>query len=304
MRLLAEYCSNADDKQSLLYLCSASGRQAYSSQIKDAQPSILDLFRQYPSCKPPIAALLDSLPPLAPRMYSISSSPLQLPNAVQVAFTVVKYPTPAGVRQGVATTWLQQQCQPILAGQVQPREAQIRLPMYLRRGGSFGVPKLESGLPNLAAPMLMIGPGTGVAPFRGFLQQRQQQLKGHTGEVGATCLYFGCRNKAEDYLYRQDLEQLRDEGVLKTLHVAFSRAQSEKVYVQHLMKSNSQNVCDLLQHPEIHVYVCGDGSSMAKDVHSTLTDILQTHGSMTANEANAYLTTLTKQHRYIRDIWS
>lgn len=237
-------------------------------------------------------------------MYSVSSSPLQLPNALQIAFTVVRYPTPAGGRKGVATTWLQQQCQPILTGHVQPAEAMIRLPVYLRRGGSFGVPKLESGLPNLAAPMLMIGPGTGVAPFRGFLQQHQQQLKGHEGEVGTTCLYFGCRQKDHDYLYRQDLEQLQKQGVLRQLHVAFSRAQSEKVYVQHLMTRDSKNVYDLLQHADIHVYVCGDGSSMAKDVHSTLIDVLQSNGNMTAKEANDYLTALTKQHRYIRDIWS
>ena len=237
-------------------------------------------------------------------MYSISSSPLQLPTALQVAFTVVKYPTPAGLRKGVATTWLQQQCQQILAGQVLLPEERVRLPIYLRRGGSFAVPKLETGLPNLAAPMLMVGPGTGVAPFRGFLQQRQQELKSHKGQAGTTCLYFGCRHRDQDYLYRQDLKQLQKSGVLDKLHVAFSRAQEEKVYVQHLMQRNSKEVYGLLQHPDVHVYICGDGSSMAKDVHSALVGVLQSHGNMTANEANAHLATLTKQHRYIRDIWS
>lgn len=227
-----------------------------------------------------------------------------MPTLVQVAFTVVKYPTPAGVRHGVATTWLQQQCQQILAGQVLPAEARIRMPIYLRRGGSFGVPLLETGLPNLAAPMLMIGPGTGVAPFRGFLQQRQQQLKGYKGEVAPTCLYFGCRNKEEDFLYKQDLEQLETDGVLNKLHVAFSRAQKDKVYVQHLMQQDSKEVYELLQHPHVRIFVCGDGSNMAKDVHSALVAIFQSHGNMTASEANAHLATLTKQHRYIRDIWS
>ena len=237
-------------------------------------------------------------------MYSISSAPLQLPNAVQVAFTVVKYPTPAGVRQGVATTWLQQQCQQLLTGQVLLPEERVRLPIYLRRGGSFGVPKLESGLPNLTAPMLMVGPGTGVAPFRGFLQQRQQQLKGHKGDVGTACLYFGCRHKDQDYLYRQDLKQLQKSCILNKLHVAFSRAHEEKIYVQHLMQRDSKEVYALLQHPDVHIYICGDGSSMAKDVHSALVGVFQSQGNMTANEANAHLANLTKQHRYIRDIWS
>ena len=224
---------------------------------------------------------------------------------VQVAFTVVKYPTPAGFRQGVATTWLQQLCKPLLAKGSQAAVAPIRLPVYLRRGGSFGLPRLESGLPNLAAPMLLIGPGTGVAPFRGFLQERQQQLQDHKAEVGTVCLYFGCRHRDQDFLYQHDLEELeRKSSVLSKLRVAFSREQQEKVYVQHLMQQDAQEVYELLQLPTVHVYVCGDGSTMAKDVHNALVGILQSKGSMTPNEAAAFMTAMTKQHRYVRDIWS
>ncbi|KAL0038154.1 hypothetical protein WJX79_005239 [Trebouxia sp. C0005] len=186
LRLLGEHCSSQEDKQRLLHLSSIAGRQDYNTDIKAAQPSLLDLFHQFPSCQPPLAALLDCLPPLAPRMYSVSCSPLERPHAVQVAFSVVRYATPAGVRHGLATNWLQQLCKPVIDGRVTAAEARVRLPLYLRQGGSFGPPtKADSGLPDLAAPMLMIGPGTGVAPFRGFLQQRQHQIAGHKESIGS-----------------------------------------------------------------------------------------------------------------------
>lgn len=305
LRLLGEHCSSAEDKQGLLHLSSIGGRRDYSSRIMAAQPSLLDLFHQFPSSKPPLAALLDCLPPLAPRMYSVSCSPLEAPNAVQVAFSVVRYETPVGIRHGVATNWLQGLCQPIISRQVMASEAQIKVALYLRRGGSFGPPvQPTSGLPNLAAPVLMIGPGTGVAPFRGFLQQRQHQTKQYEGKVGPAWLFFGCRQQHEDFLYQEDLKGFESDGVLTKLRVAFSRAESSKVYVQDLLQQEAQDVCELLQHPCAHVYVCGDGASMAKDVHSMLASILQSAGSLSSSEAATFLAAMTKQQRYVRDIWS
>ena len=305
LRLLGEYCSSDKDKQRLLHLSSIGGRQDYNTDIKAAQPSLLNLFQQFPSCHPPLAGLLDCLPPLAPRMYSVSCSPLQSPNAVQVAFSVVKYDTPAGTRRGVATNWLQQLCKPLLKKGDETAEADIRVPVYLRKGGSFGLPvHADSGLPNLAAPLLMIGPGTGVAPFRGFLQQRHHLTKHQDGAVAPASLYFGCRQKAEDYLYQDDLKGFAADGTLSKLRVAFSRAQSSKVYVQDLLKQDADFVCELLQHPAAYVYVCGDGVSMAKEVQSTLVGILESAGGMSNADASAYLTAMTKQERYVRDIWS
>lgn len=305
LRLLGEHCSSQADKQRLLHLSSIGGRQDYNTDIKAAQPSLLDLFHQFPSCQPPLAALLDCLPPLAPRMYSVSCSPLERPHAVQVAFSVVNHATPAGVRHGVATNWLQQLCKPVIDGRVTAAEARIRLPLYLRQGGSFGPPsKADSGLPDLAAPMLMIGPGTGVAPFRGFLQQRQHQIADHKGEAAPARLYFGCRQAHEDFLYEEDLKGFESDGGLTKLHVAFSRAQSSKVYVQDLLRQDAQDVYELLQHPSVHVYVCGDGASMAKDVHAVLISILESMGSLSTSDATAFLAAMTKQQRYVRDIWS
>ena len=162
----------------------------------------------------------------------------------------------------------------------------------------------RSGKPDLAVPMLMIGPGTGVAPFRGFLQQRHHQSKRHEGAVAPACLYFGCRQEHEDFLYQADLKGLEAAGVLPKLRVAFSRAQSSKVYVQDLLRQDAQDVYDLLQHPAAHVYVCGDGASMAKDVHTVLASILESAGSLCSADATAFLAAMTKQQRYVRDIWS
>ncbi|KAL3148407.1 hypothetical protein ABBQ38_013862 [Trebouxia sp. C0009 RCD-2024] len=305
LRVLGEHCTSDSDKQRLLHLSSTGGRQDYTTHIKAAQPSLLSLFHQFPSCKPPLASLLDCLPQLAPRMYSVSSSPLESPHRVHVAFSVVRYETPAGVRQGVATTWLEKLCQPMLEGRGVTNEDRVRLPVYLRRGGSFGLPvHTESGLPNLAAPMLMIGPGTGVAPFRGFLQQRRHLAKQQDSPAAPAWLYFGCRQEQEDFLYEADLKAFEADGTLSKLRVAFSRAQSSKVYVQHLLKQDAQQVFDLLRHPAVHVYVCGDGASMAKDVQSTLVGILESVGGLTTADASAVLAALTKQQRYIRDIWS
>ena len=265
--------------------------------IKAAQPSLLSLFQQFPSCQPPLAALLDCLPPLAPRMYSVSCSPLHSPHAVQVAFSIVKHDTPAGVRHGVATTWMQKICQPILEKGVQAAEANVRLPVYLRKGGSFG-------LPDLAAPLLMIGPGTGVAPFRGFMQQRQHLAKQQGDSVAPAWLYFGCRQEHQDFLYKDDLKGFEADGTLSKLRVAFSRAQSNKVYVQDLLKQDAGDVFELLQHSAAHVFVCGDGASMAKDVQNTLLGILQSAGGLSTADASAFLVAMTEQQRYVRDIWS
>ena len=305
LRLLGEHCTSDGDKQRLLHLSSTGGRSDYATHIKAAQPSLLSLFQQFPSCTPPLAALLDCLPPLAPRMYSVSCSPLMSPHRVQFAFSVVRFDTPAGVRRGVATNWLQKLCQPMLEGKKQAAEGQVRLPVYLRRGGSFGLPvHTDTNLPNLTAPMLMIGPGTGVAPFRGFLQQRQHLAKQQDSSIAPAWLYFGCRQEHEDFLYQHDLKAFETVGTLSKFRVAFSRAQSSKVYVQDLLKEDAQGVFHLLQHPAVHVYVCGDGASMAKDVQNTFVGILESAGGLSTSDATAFLATMTQQQRYIRDIWS
>ncbi|KAI3429341.1 hypothetical protein D9Q98_005436 [Chlorella vulgaris] len=303
LRLLAEHCSEAAERAALLHLCSRDGRADYTAQMLEGQPSLLQLLQQYASCRPPLDALLDALPPLAARMYSVSCSPLDCPGKVQVAFTVVRYSTAQyGEHSGVATTWLHRLAAPVASGTQPAAAAGLRLPIFLRKGGAFGPPE------DLQAPLLMIGPGTGVTPFRGFLQHRRAQLaaaaNGGGSGRGATWLFFGCRREDQDYLYRQDLEGFEADGTLDHLCVAFSRAQDSKVYVQHLMQQRAAELHELIARPDARIFLCGDGANMAKDVHACLLDILHKQGGRTEAEAAEQLAEMTRQGRYVRDIWS
>jgi NADPH-ferrihemoprotein reductase len=346
LRVLAEHCSEETEKNRLLFLCSRQGRDAYATAILAARPTLLDLLTTFSSCKPPLDALLDALPALPPRMYSITCSPLCSPNRIQVAFTIVKYTTATyngGVngggegsingggsfvqREGVATTWLDRLCTPLLkeketsttettatAAALLP----LRVPIFLRKGGAFKTPS------DLSRPWILIGPGTGVAPFRGFLQERRariQEIRSTTTSTTATAtdaatqiaecwLFFGCRRPDLDYLYESDLKSFEQDKTLTRLEVAFSRAPSgttkkkEKVYVQHLMAQHSMELYDLFIKKKGLVFVCGDGATMAKDVHATLINIIATGGGVSETEAAVQLTALAREGRYVRDIWS
>eukprot|EP00951_Prasinocladus_malaysianus_P025160 scaffold219862_cov45-Prasinocladus_malaysianus.AAC.1 len=254
LRMLAEYCSNQAEKQELLYLCSRGGKEAYKADIVAGQPSLLDLLKRFPSCKPPLDHLLEALPPLAERLYSLTSSQLTHPNAAHVAFSVVNFSTDRyGHHAGVATNWLKSICLDSSGACTKPRIA-----VFLRPNESFRPPQ------DLTAPLIMIGPGTGVAPFRGFLQERQAKLQ-DGADLGQAWLFAGCRRRDEDYLYQSELEGFARSGVLTHLIPAFSREQAEKVYVQHKMREYGAELCKLIMEPNSFVMVCGDGSHMAKD---------------------------------------
>mmetsp|Transcript_17221 Transcript_17221/g.51507 ORF Transcript_17221/g.51507 Transcript_17221/m.51507 type:complete len:883 (-) Transcript_17221:2276-4924(-) len=295
LRVLAEHCTDTDQQHSLLLLCSRGGRDAYTTQVREGQPSLVDLLAKFPSCHPPLDALLDALPALAPRLYSVASSPLAQPHQVDVAFSVVRVATPHGTRRGVATTWLDAATSPPPASGDAPV---VRLPVFLRSGGAFRPPS------DLSRPVILIGPGTGVAPFRGFLQHRREQLRDYSGTVGEAWLFFGCRRREEDALYLKDWEEFAADGTLAHLHIAYSRAQAEKVYVQHLVAREGAAVHAALADGSGSVFVCGDGADMAKAVHAALADVFTTHGGLTASEASARLTTLANEQRYVRDVWS
>eukprot|EP01025_Chloroclados_australasicus_P048670 TRINITY_DN5522_c0_g1_i10.p1 TRINITY_DN5522_c0_g1~~TRINITY_DN5522_c0_g1_i10.p1 ORF type:complete len:758 (-),score=89.14 TRINITY_DN5522_c0_g1_i10:394-2667(-) len=291
LRLLADHCSNNDEKLQLLLLSSRSGKEQYAKEIIEGQPSLLDLLNKFPSSQPPLDHLFDILPPLAPRMYSIACSNQELPNEVHIAFSVVRYQTMYGEKKGVATTWLDQYCN-------SDSHNKVRIGTYVRSGGDFKHPLL------LQSPIIMIGPGTGVAPFRGFLQQRRAMKKAGSTQCGESWLFFGCRREDEDYLYRSDFEQFVADGTLNHLVCAFSRAQKEKVYVQHKMMEVGQQLADCIIKKGGYIFVCGDGARMAKDVHACLENIFQKYADMTEQEASSALAQLTKTKRYVRDIWS
>ncbi len=153
-----------------------------------------------------------------------------------------------------------------------------------------------------ATPIIMVGPGTGVAPFRGFIQARRS-LRGEGKKLGAAHLYFGCRNPEQDYIYREELEQATEEGLV-SLRTAFSRLDgTPKCYVQHLMKEDAEELLSLLE-TGARLYICGDGSQMAPDVERTLVNAYQDKHGVTENESGAWLTRLESTGQYVKDVWA
>lgn len=297
LQLLATHCTDDRDATALRTL--ATARDAYA-ELLTSRPTLLQLLERHPSCSPPLDALLDALPALAPRMYSIACAPVgDCVQQLHVAFSVVESRRPNGmVSRGVATGYLEARCRPLLSIAPSSDHHPVLLPVHHRTGGAFALPH------DLSVPWIMIGPGTGVAPFRGFLQARRDALRAAPASTHAPAwLFFGCRRQEEDYLYREDLEAFQRDGTLTQLHVAFSRAGPDKVYVQHLMRKHAAALFALLEE-EAYVFVCGDGAGMAKDVHTTLAEIIVSQGGVDAAEAEAQLSTMAKIGRYVRDIWS
>ncbi|WP_029108808.1 bifunctional nitrate reductase/sulfite reductase flavoprotein subunit alpha [Mycobacterium sp. URHD0025] len=220
----------------------------------------------------------EALVRLTPRSYSISSSPLVSPHEVQLTVSVVRYRGPAGApRGGVCSTFM--------------ADRAAAAPVFLQRSPHFRPPE-EPG-----TPMIMVGPGTGVAPFRGFLQERR--ALGHTGR---NWLFFGDQHRSENFYYRDEFEEMAADGLLSRLDLAFSRDQADRVYVQHKMLDRGAEIWRWLD-DGAHFYVCGDASRMAKDVDAALTAILRSHGRMSEDAARDYKRELVAQKRYVRDVY-
>ncbi|MFD9390726.1 molybdopterin-dependent oxidoreductase [Streptomyces sp. NPDC060000] len=217
---------------------------------------------------------------LQPRLYSISSSPLTDPHLVSLTVSVVRYENLAGrPRQGV--------CSPFLAD----AEPGTEVAVHVQRSPHFRPPA------DPATPMVMVGPGTGVAPFVGFLEERRAR-----GHRAPNWLFFGEQHRATDHYYEQELAALREDGTLARLDTAFSRDQRAKVYVQDRIREHGSQLWSWLQ-DGAHFYVCGDASRMAKDVDLALRDVAVQHGGLSEAEAAAHLKQLASDKRYVRDVY-
>lgn len=243
------------------------------------------VMQDFPSAKPSLGLFFGSVAPrLAPRYYSISSSSSKHPSSVHVTCAVVRDVMPTGrIHDGVCSSYLQHS---------KPGD---KVPLFIRRS-TFKLPE------DPHSPVIMVGPGTGLAPFRGFIQERDCLIS-DMAEVGPALLFFGCRNCAHDYIYQAELESAADSGALSQLFVAFSRAGPEKDYVQHHIKANATRVWELLQQQGSCVYVCGDAKNMAKDVHRALIDVVQSQGGMSSSQAEAWVKRLGEAGRYHKDVW-
>ena len=243
---------------------------------------ILDLLKRFPSARPAPDAFVAALKPIRPRLYSISSSPKAHPDDVHLTVAVVRYVNALGRQcRGVASTYLAER---LRAGQ--------KAKVFVHASHAFAPPA------DASAPMIMVGPGTGIAPFRAFLQDRAATA----GARGRNWLFFGDQHRDRDFLYRAEIEKWLVDGVLTRLDTAFSRDQAEKIYVQHRMLERAREIWAWLQEGA-HFYVCGDAKRMARDVDAALKQIVAEQGGMSAEAAAAYVSDLAKSKRYARDVY-
>ncbi|KAF4103775.1 P450 (cytochrome) oxidoreductase b [Onychostoma macrolepis] len=289
---LAQYATEPKDQENMRKMASSSpeGKALYQSWVLDSCRNILAILEDLPSLRPPIDHLCELLPRLQARYYSIASSSKVHPNSIHICAVVVEYETKTGrVNKGVATNWLKSKM-PTDNGH------KATVPMYIRKS-QFRLPFKSTN------PVIMIGPGTGIAPFMGFIQERGW-LKEQGKDVGETVLYYGCRYKNEDFLYQEELEEFEKTAILTALNVAFSRDQAEKVYVQHLLKKNKETVWRLVHTDNAHIYICGDARNMARDVQNAFYEIAEELGGMSRTQAVDYIKKLMTKGRYSQDVWS
>ncbi|MFM8469721.1 MAG: sulfite reductase flavoprotein subunit alpha [Limisphaerales bacterium] len=241
---------------------------------------IIDLLHGHPTAKFTPTEFVALLKKLQPRLYSISSSPKAHPGEVHLCVGVVRYDSLGRARKGVCSTFLAER---VPAGGA--------VPVFVHHNKNFRPPA------NPDAPMSMVGPGTGIAPFRAFLEERRA-----SGAKGKNWLFFGDQRAGTDFLFREEVETMQRDGVLHRLDLAFSRDQAEKIYVQDRMLEHANELYAQLE-AGAGFYVCGDASRMAKDVDAVLHQVIQTAGGKSAEEATAYVAALKKDKRYQRDVY-
>jgi len=282
---LASCATDEAQAAKLKQLASPQGKAEYTSYIAKQHRSLIEVMQDFPSAKPSLGLFFGTIAPrLAPRFYSISSSSAKFPRSVHVTCAVIREVMPTGrVHNGVASSYLQQ-CR---VGE--------RIPVFIRHS-TFKLPASPS------APVVMVGPGTGLAPFRGFIQERESLLSDKQ-QLGPAVLFFGCRHRNHDYIYEAELSAAVEAGALSKLHVAFSRMGPQKDYVQHHMEAQAAELWSLLQQPDAVVYVCGDAKAMAKDVHRALCKVAEKEGKMSTAAAENWVKRLGDSGRYHKDVW-
>ncbi|CAO3687546.1 unnamed protein product [Rhizopus stolonifer] len=321
LRMLADHTSDPNQKLSLMYVCSKQGTPIFNT-IRNECPNLLDILETFPSCQPPIERLLDLLPAHMPRFYSISSSLLKRNSKIRFAFNVVEYITEGKAeRKGVATPWMDKLTEVVPSRTtpnkveiaVDPAKKLIKLPIFIRHNENAFTLPVET-----ERPLILIGPGTGIAPFIGFLEHRQMQRKirksmggvGHQRHIqdafGPVHVYYGFRNRSVDFLFENEIREFEADGTITQLCLAESRASdgSPKVYVQDLIKQNSKELFDLITKKDAAIYICGDAKGMAKGVQDALAEMLVNHQGVDVVEANKILFSWISSRKYLRDLWA
>lgn len=241
---------------------------------------LVDFVRDYGTWGSSAQEFVSILRKIPARLYSISSSCQANPEEVHLTIGAVRYTAHDRKRNGVCSIFTAERL-----------NIGDKLPVFVQENDNFKLPE------NPDTPIIMIGPGTGVAPFRAFIQEREE-----IGAEGKSWLFFGDQHFMTDFLYQTEWKQWLQNGTLTKLDVAFSRDTEEKVYVQHRMLEQSKELFSWLEEEAV-VYICGDEKNMAKDVHNTLIQIIETEGGLSREQADEYLTNLQQQRRYQRDVY-
>ncbi len=277
-KFLRAIAHKANAAPTLHYLLAPDRKQDLQTYLWGME--VIDFLIEHPSARFTPEEFVALLTKLQPRLYSVASSLKAYPDQVHFIVDVVRYESHGRIRKGVCSSFLAE------------RADDVPVPVFPSIAKHFHLPD------DANAPIIMIGPGTGVAPFRAYLQERKA-----TGAKGKNWLFFGAQHQRCDFAYGEEFEAFKKEGLLTRLDCAWSRDQAEKVYVQHCLQNNASEIWKWLDGEGAYVFVCGDAKRMAKDVDATLRKIVQEQGGKTLDQANEYVEKLKSDKRYKRDVY-
>jgi len=277
-KFLKAIAQRASAAPTLGYLLAPNRKQDLETYLWGME--IVDFLREHPSARFAPQEFVGLLTKLQPRLYSVASSLKAYPDQVHFIVDVVRYESHGRMRKGVCSSFLAE------------RADDVPVPVFPSVAKHFHLPE------DPDTPIIMIGPGTGVAPFRAYLQERKT-----TGAKGKNWLFFGAQHESCDFAYGDEFTAYLKEGLLGRLDCAWSRDQAQKVYVQHKMTENAAEIWKWIDAEGAHFFVCGDARRMAKDVDATLHKIVQEHGGKSVEQANEYVEKLKNEKRYKRDVY-
>lgn len=313
IRALLEYTSDPKDHESLSSLCSRKSDK-YTEWISSGRSYLEALLTDHPSCLPPINVVLEHMPRLLPRPYSVAFLSGDADAHVHIAFSLTQFFASGTKKTGVCTGWLEALTSSLrhtgngeaaLCSQVEALSLSsegkptIQVPIFMRVSSLFHAPG------DLSHPLIMIGPGVGVAPFVGFLQQREKQLKDvNLVNVNQCWLFYGCRYPNRDMVYSDEIKKHLSNGTLDKYILAHSRDRSSPKYVQDNIRLYSQDVCQMILEEDAYIFVCGDAASMARDVLSVIVDSIAKYKDITKTDAQKIVMELQAAGRYKEDTWT
>ena len=277
-KFLKAIAQRASAAPTLSYLLAADRKQDLETYLWCME--IVDFLSEHPSARFAPEEFVGLLTKLQPRLYSVASSLKAYPDQVHFIVDVVRYESHGRIRRGVCSAFLAE------------RADDVPVPVFPSVAKHFHLPERPE------TPIIMVGPGTGIAPFRAYLQERKA-----TGAKGKNWVFFGSQHESCDFAYGDEFNAFMKEGLLARLDCAWSRDQAQKVYVQHKMAENAPEIWKWIDAQGAHFFVCGDARRMAKDVDATLRKIVQEQGGKSVEQANEYVEKLKNEKRYKRDVY-